>query len=115
MINDVDVILVMNDNMVVSGIKQLINIGLDHGVPIIASDNNSVAQGALAAIAYDQYKMGQLAGKMAVDLLNGKEAPKVSTLDKPEIYFNRSSSDKLKIKPADAVLKNASKIYEEAS
>ena len=69
----VDAYYVGNDNTVVSGVEGVVQAAEASQAIVITADPDSVARGATAAYAVDQFKMGFNAGKMAVDVLkNGK-------------------------------------------
>ena len=71
----VDIFYIPNDNMVVSALDSLIKISSHAHKPVIASDPESVKQGCMAAIAPDQYKIGQQTGRMIITFLQSGQLP----------------------------------------
>lgn len=70
---DVDAFYVFTDNTVVSAIETLIGVAEERQVPVITSDADSVARGAVASFAFDYYDMGVQSGEMAVRILQGAD------------------------------------------
>ncbi|MDR0784052.1 MAG: ABC transporter substrate-binding protein, partial [Propionibacteriaceae bacterium] len=67
----VDAFYVGNDNTVVSAMEGLVLAAEQQGVPVIASDPDSVSRGATAAFAVDQHAMGCQAANAADQVLKG--------------------------------------------
>lgn len=99
----VDVIYIMNDNAVVSGITQLLNIAKEHKIAVFTSDPHSVEHGAMASIAYDQYDIGRLAGTMSLNILQGKATEKLLKPTAPAVYLNYETASALGIEFPDAL------------
>ena len=77
--DQVDVLFVGPDNTVVSAMPSIVNV---FNKPIIASDEGSVKDGALAAISVDYTALGNAVGEISTQILNGK---KVADID--NIFF----------------------------
>lgn len=69
LIDKVDALYLPNDNTVVSAFDGIVTVANNNKLPIFASDPQSVARGALACIAYDQYAVGLKTGELIVDHL----------------------------------------------
>ncbi len=67
---DVDAYYVFTDNTVVSALESLLGVAEARGVPVVTSDADSVARGAIATYAFDYYDMGYQTGQMAVRYLD---------------------------------------------
>lgn len=96
---EVDVILIFNDNMVASSMPQVIKIAEENNVPVLATDPESVRLGALAALAYDQYKIGVQAAHLALKVLKSpKDAVHpLQTSDSLSVYLNKDKMELFKI------------------
>ena len=68
---DVDAFFVITDNTVVSALETLIQVAETKGIPVIASEGDSVARGAIATIGISYYDLGYQTGEMAVKILKG--------------------------------------------
>ncbi len=90
LIGKVDAIYLPNDNTVVSALSSILEIAKKHAIPVFASDPESVEQGCTAAVAFNQYAIGQQAGHMIVQLLNGKktDALPIEQCNKVDEYLN---------------------------
>ena len=76
-----DIIYTSLDNNVVSAFEAMANAANELKIPIIASDEFSVARGATAALGVNDYDFGRTTGKMVYRVLNGEA---VNTI-KPEV------------------------------
>ncbi len=81
LIDKVDAFYFPNDNTAMAAVKAIVAVGLKHHRPVFANDTASVEQGAVAAVAYDRYEMGQITAKLVVEILRGKNPS-----DLPVIY-----------------------------
>ena len=71
---DADVFYLVTDNTVISALESIVGISNDRGIPLIASDPESLDSGAFAAFGVDFHTLGYQAGEMAVDILNGDKS-----------------------------------------
>lgn len=69
----VDVIYTSTDNNVVSAYESLSQVAKESKVPLIASDTDSVARGAVAALGVNYYDLGRETGKIVARVLNGTD------------------------------------------
>lgn len=94
---DVDAFWVGTDNTVVSAIETLVQVAETKQIPIITSDGDSIARGAVATYAFNYYDMGLQTGRMAVRVLNG-EAPAdipVETSEDLLLYLNLDAAERM--------------------
>ena len=109
-----EAVYIPTDNTVVSAFEAITQIGYQAQLPIFAADVDSVARGAIAALAVDYYKMGRQTGEMVKRVLDGAnpaEMP-VETLREFQVHLNPGSAAKMGLKVSDAILKKADKIIE---
>lgn len=69
---DVDVIYTSTDNNVVSAYESLYQVAKESKVPLIASDTDSVARGAVAALGVNYHDLGVETGKTVARILKGE-------------------------------------------
>ena len=74
-IEDTDVVFIYTDHTTVSGIDSLIALCSRFGKTLFASDLSSADKGAALAYGVREYDHGNLAGKKALQILEGKKAP----------------------------------------
>lgn len=103
LVEDVDVVVIFNDNTVVSGMAQLIKIADEEKKPVIATDPESVQLGALAALAYDQHEMGVQAAHLALRAITYKKDKKeiiipIETAQSVAVYINKEKKRLFNIK-----------------
>ena len=67
-----DAIYVPTDNTVASNAGIINNICLPAGVPVIASEESTCSQAAIATLCIDYYDLGYTTGQMAVRILKGE-------------------------------------------
>ncbi len=75
LIDKVDAFYIPTDNTVVSAIASVIKVAEENNIPIIAGEENSVEEGALATVGIDYQKLGYQTGKMAAKILRGEAQP----------------------------------------
>lgn len=70
---DVDVIYTSTDNNVVSAYESLYQVAKESKIPLIASDTDSVARGAVAALGVNYHDLGIETGKTVARILKGEK------------------------------------------
>lgn len=95
--NDTDGILVLKDHLIVSGISTFASIATKRHIPLIASDQGSVANGADLALGVHERDIGITGGKLAAEILSGKPACRlpITELTTLTVFVNQSSLMKL--------------------
>ena len=68
-INDVDTILVLKDNLLVSGLDILVKRCNQHGITLMASDLDSVDRGAALGFGVSEYEIGIQSAEQALEIL----------------------------------------------
>lgn len=93
--NDVDVIFILKDSMIVSGIETLIKVAKERKIPLITSDDASVKKGALLALGIHEREIGEAGAKLAAEILAGKKACDlpISKLTRPTVFVNAKYAD----------------------
>jgi putative ABC transport system substrate-binding protein len=115
LIGDVDAIYVPTDNIIVSALPSVLNITNENNIPVFASENGQVRQGAVATLGIDYKLLGIQTGKMAAKILNGAETASmpVESSDELKLYLNTKAAENLELEIPAAVLERANVIYEE--
>lgn len=75
-INQIDTILVLKDNLIVSGLDSLIKLCNQKGITLMASDLDSVNRGAALAFGVSEYQIGVESANQAISILNDYQLPK---------------------------------------
>jgi len=115
LIGDVDAIYVPTDNIIVSALPSVLNITNENNIPVFASENGQVRQGAIATLGIDYKLLGIQTGKMAAKILNGAataEMP-VESSDELKLYLNTKAAENLGLEIPAAVSERANVIYDE--
>ncbi|MEF2231882.1 MAG: ABC transporter substrate-binding protein [Pseudodesulfovibrio sp.] len=108
-------VYVPTDNTVVSALESAVKVCKENRLPLIAADVDSVARGAVAAVAVDYYKMGLQTGDMAFRILAESENPglmPVEFLNDLNLHVNKSAAAVMGVTLPEATLQRASKIIE---
>ena len=110
-----DVVYIGTDNTVVSAIESAVKVCTDNKLPLIVGDVDSVARGAIAAVAVDYYKMGLQTGDMAarilVDGINPADMP-VEFLNDLNLHVNLKAAQAMGVTLPQSVIDRASKVIE---
>ncbi|WP_055665502.1 ABC transporter substrate-binding protein [Desnuesiella massiliensis] len=93
LVKKIDILYVPTDQLVVSSMPIIAKSTLEAKIPIIAAEKGSVEAGALATVGINYYKLGYEAGKMAVEVLKGKDISKmpIKISEETDIYINEDS------------------------
>lgn len=114
LVGKVDVIYTNTDNNVVSAYEALVKVGNDAKVPLIASDTDSVARGAIAALGVNYHDLGLQTGKIVIRILEGEKPGDIAsqTSDKLELYVNLDAAQKQGVELDEELLNSATKVIE---
>lgn len=108
----VDVMLNLTDNMVVSAMPLLASKTLEAGVPLFGSEDQQVLNGALASAGIDYYNLGQQTGAMIAKILEGtpaKDIP-IEALEDAQIFVNTEVAEQMGITIPEDVLSQAEQV-----
>lgn len=108
----VDLIYTTTDNNVVSAYESLVKVANESKIPLVASDPDSAARGAIAALGMSYYDLGRQAGKIVIRILNGEQPgnipPQVG--DKTRLVINRKAADRQGVVISDELIKMAAEV-----
>lgn len=109
----VQAIYIAEDNAVVSAYEALHKAALESKIPVIAADKDTVARGALAAYAVNQYDIGVETGKLAARVLRGEKAGEIGTqgVSKMELSINNKTAKELGVELPELLLKEAKDVF----
>ncbi|WP_316900486.1 ABC transporter substrate-binding protein [Pseudodesulfovibrio indicus] len=110
-----DVVYIGTDNTVVSAIESAVKVCTDNKLPLIVGDVDSVARGAIAAVAVDYYKMGLQTGDMAVRILVDGANPgsmPVEFLNDLNLHVNLKAAKAMGVTLPESLVARATKVIE---
>lgn len=104
----VDVVMNLTDNMVVSALALEVQKCNEKKIPLFGSEDTQVAGGALASAGIDYYTLGQNTGEMVAQILEGKKAEEIPimTSAKAMIAVNAEQAEFLGLTVPDALKAN---------
>lgn len=114
LIGNVDAIYVPTDNIIVSAMPTVLQTAHNRNVPVFASENNSVKQGAIATLGIDYYQLGRQTGSMAVKILNGSNPAEMPVESSKELklYINQKSAEEIDLEIPEKLMESADTIFE---
>ena len=89
-----DAVFVLKDHLIVSGIQTLVKQAEQKGIPVITSDEGSVAQGACFAIGVKESMIGKEGAQIANEILSGVACKSIAPkrMDGPySVFVNKST------------------------
>lgn len=113
LVGRVDAVFIPTDNTIISALESVIKVGVQNKLPIFAADVDSVKRGAVAAMGFDYYKHGYQTGALAEKILNGvrPEDIPVEFQKDLQLHINAKYSKLMGLTPPEALLKQATKVY----
>ncbi len=105
-LKEVDCIVNLTDNTVVSSLPTILDKANEKNIPVFGSEIEQVKIGCLAAAGLDYMDLGEQTGKMAAKVLKGeKKASEMNyeVITEPKIYVNEKVTNNMKIKISDDV------------
>ncbi len=113
----VDVVMNLTDNMVVSALPLVVQKCNEAGIALYGSEDTQVKGGALASAGVDYYELGKINGEMIAAILDGTpaEALPIATLKVPMLIVNTDQLALLGITVPDALLDKVELVTAEAA
>jgi putative ABC transport system substrate-binding protein len=103
-------IFILKDGKIVAGVSTLIQQAQKSGIPVIASDDGSVASGAAFAVGVSETQIGVDGAGLAVQVLNGTSAKNVpiKIMDQYSLFINPTAAiqQHVNISDLEAAAKN---------
>ena len=106
----VDVIYVPTCNLVVAGMVTVVRAAEDAGIPVIAGEEGSVEDGALATEGINYYLLGRQTAAMAAQILRGESEPQnmpIQNQTEYDLVINMTSANLLGITISEELLAKA--------
>ncbi|MBO8171473.1 MAG: ABC transporter substrate-binding protein [Bacillaceae bacterium] len=111
----VEAIFIPTDNTVVSAFEGVLQAANDAGIPVFASDVDTVERGAVASYGMDYYKLGYQTGEMMVRILNGENPGDIPVEVSKEIdlVVNVQSAEQFGLEITDEIRDEAKELIGE--
>lgn len=115
LVGRVDAIYVPTDNTVVAAIESVVLVAERARLPLIAGEDQSVENGALATIGIDYYQLGRQTADMAHRVLQGEDPAEISIEYQSEmtVVLNLDAARRIGLTIPQSVLAQAARIIEE--
>lgn len=100
LIGKADVIYIITDNTVVSGLDAVIMVANENDIPLFVGELDSVAKGGFAAYGFDYADIGYEAGVMAAQILKGEKQPSELPVQYPQnlkLVINKKAAEEMNI------------------
>jgi putative ABC transport system substrate-binding protein len=112
-VDKVDAIYIPTDNIIVSALPTVLQNANSKNIPVFASENNSVEQGAIATVGIDYYELGKQTGQMAARILEGADPANtpIESSKELKLYINKTAAENIGLEiPAD-LLEEADQVF----
>lgn len=109
-----DAVYIGLDNTVVSAFESVVKVCDENKLPLFSSDNESVAKGAIAALAVDYYAMGKQTAAIAKKILDGAKPAElpVEAMKNLDVHLNLKAAKAQGVTVPEAVVSKAVKKFE---
>ncbi|MBO8141927.1 MAG: ABC transporter substrate-binding protein [Firmicutes bacterium] len=110
----VDAIYVPTDNTVVSAIESVVLVAERARLPLIAGEELSVENGALATIGIDYYQLGRQTADIAYRVLQGEDPAEIPIeyLDEMSIVINLRAAERMGVEVPASIVEQAARVIE---
>ncbi|MEO4042642.1 ABC transporter substrate-binding protein [Hoeflea sp. CAU 1731] len=118
LIGEVDAIYIPNDTTIVAALEAIVKIGEDVDLPIFTGETGGVERGAVASVGLDYVGIGEIAGNMAADVLEGKPVGEIDAviaykvLDKFKVVINKGAAERMGVTIPESVMAQATQVIE---
>jgi len=95
-----DVIFIVTDNTVVSGLESVVGVSEENDIPLFVGELDSVERGGFAAFGFDYRDIGYEAGQLAVKILKEGKKPSELPAQYPQnlkLVINKQAAEKMGI------------------
>lgn len=116
LVGRVDVIYVPTDNTVVSAISSVVKVAEENKIPVIAGEENSVNQGALATVGINYYRLGRQTAEMGLRIINGEGKPETMPIEsqkETELVINEDAAKAMGVTIPDELREKATIVHNE--
>lgn len=113
-LSKVDAILIPVDNTVVSAVEGVISTAEKEGVPVFASDTDTVKRGAVATYGIDYQQMGIQTGELAARILKGEKLSDnpIEVTKQAELTINLTAAKNFGLVVSNELQKEAKELVE---
>lgn len=111
LVGRVDAIWVCTDSTVVSSLGSVVKICESNKIPLFGAEEGTVTKGAICAVGFSYYKLGETAGKIAARVLNGENPAIIPVAKAPltDLFVNLGAAKRMGVTIPKAVLDRATK------
>ncbi|MBR7554969.1 ABC transporter substrate-binding protein [Allobacillus sp. GCM10007491] len=110
LVGDVDSILIITDNTVVSALESVLQVSHAESIPVFVSEHSSVESGGLAAFGFNYFDIGYEAGEKAVEILKDGKNPGEIPSTYPQnlkLQINEDAAEKMGVELTDELKEKA--------
>lgn len=94
---DVEALLIIKDHLIASGIRLLVPLADSRSIPLIASDEGSVREGATLALGVREQTIGEVGGQLSAKILQGASLPglPIQSIEALTVFYNPTACSRL--------------------
>lgn len=118
LVGKVDAIYIPNDTTIVAALEAIVKIGQDTDTPVFTGETGGVERGAIASVGLDYVAIGEVAGNMAADVLEGKTVGDIDSViaykvvDNFKVVINKGAADRMGVTIPESVMSRATQVIE---
>ena len=114
LVGQVDTIVIVQDNTVISALEAVLMVGEENQIPVFTMDIDSVERGAIASLASDPYREGQETAGMIAKILLGGEAGDIAPMrpTQYDVHVNLGAAERMGITVPQTIVDQAVQIFE---
>ena len=113
-VTDSDVLFLSADPGIEAAVELLVDMAVEHRLPVVASSEDAVSRGAVAAIDYDPYDVGRQTGAQVLSILEGRTAGElgISEARPTKLVLNEDTAQRMNLVLPRELVNQASFVVE---
>jgi putative ABC transport system substrate-binding protein len=113
LVGRVDALFLSSDNTVIGGMNGAVSVAIERRIPLFVGDSGSVERGGIAAVSVGYHELGRRTGELVDRMLKGERGIPPIVSQGEEIYVNRKAAELMGVTIPDAVLRRATRTFDE--
>lgn len=115
LVGRVDAVWIPTDSTVVSSLGSVVKVCEENKIPLFAAEGGTVKKGAICAVGFSYYNLGETAAKIAARVLKGEKPANIPVAKAPltNLYVNPNAAERMGVTIPQSVMDRATQIIKD--